>query len=338
MAKVYAGWPYNLCQMGRESTPGTPVAATTVWVGLFASPEDDRNRNVAESDIGRLVALERTYDTVKRVNIPLPSTELTYEQAPHIFEAGLMTATPSGSGDFTRAYSFPLGTTPPTIKTYTLELGNVLVSSDVHEVPYCFVRDFELSGAAEEAWMIQANWRGQQMLQTGFTPSLAVTVPEVAKFGNTRLYINNSGSAPGTTQLTGILMKSSIRIETGIREVPAGDGNLYYIAHKFTKPMVTFTITMELEQDGGASVVAAERAKWDEDAYRIIRLQCPGTSNRNMTIDMAAKYTRVGGYEKEGDGNTVVTFEGRASYSPADALYYSATFVNKIAAYGTAPN
>lgn len=331
MAKVYAGWPYNVCQIGTESTPGTPVAATTIWRGPFGSPEDDRNRQMAEENVGLLVPTERSYDTSYGINIGQPATELTYEQVIQIFEAGIKNATATGTNPYTRVYSFPTGTSVNTIKAKTFEMGNILVSTDFKRIPYCFVTEFELSGKSDEAWKMSSTWRGQQMSTFAFTTSIALPSVEIASFNNTKLYIDASGGTLGATQKLGVLMEASIKVKTGIVPVPVGDGSLVYTAHKFVQPEVTYSLTYELEQDTGVSTVATERAAFEANNFRLFRLQVPGTSSRDIKMDFAGKYTKVGGYNKEGDGNTTVQFEGKAWYSSTDALFCNFTVVNALA-------
>ena len=43
--------------------------------------------------MGLLVQAERAYDSRYLARLAMPSTELTYEQFPHILEAGILTAT-----------------------------------------------------------------------------------------------------------------------------------------------------------------------------------------------------------------------------------------------------
>lgn len=332
MAQVYAGWPYNMCQMGREATAGTAVAATTVWRGLFGGPEDDRAREIVEEDVGVLAPSTRVYDTKLGVKIGMPATVLTYEQLPHILEAGVMTATPSGAGPYVRAYSYSLAQAPNAIKSYTLEMGNWIALADLKKIPYAFVQEFTLSGKSGDAWEMEATWMGQQLVTLAtFTPAIALPTVKEAVFPNTKLYIDASGGTIGTTQVTGVLMAAQVKVKTGIVAVPVGDGNLYYSAIKYTRPEVTFVITMELEQNSSTSRVATERAIYEAMGTRLIRLQVPGASSRDLKIDLSAKYTKVGAYKKEGDGNTTVDFEGYADYSSTDALYFTTTVTNSVA-------
>lgn len=322
-----------MCQMGREATPGTAVAATTVWRGVFGGYEDDRTREIVSEDVGILAPSTRVYDTNLGVKIAMPATVMTYEQLPHILEAGVMTATPGAGPGYARAYSYSLGQSPNAIKTYTLEMGNWLALADLKKVPYCFVSEFTLSGKAGEAWEMEATWMGQQLVTLAtFTAAIALPSVKEVVFPNTKLYIDASGGTIGTTQVTGVLMAAKIKVKTGIVAVPVGDGNLYYSAIKYTRPEVTFVLTMELEQNTATSRVATERAIYDAMGTRLIRLKNTGTGNRDLQIDLAAKYTKVGAYNKEGDGNTTVDFEGYADYSAADALYFTTTVANAIAA------
>lgn len=333
MARVYGGWPYNLVQLGREVTPGTGVAATTIMRGIFGGYDDQRQSETIEENIGILFPAERTRITNEGVTVPMPATALTYQQLPHILEAGIGTVTPTGADPYVYSYAFPTGASVNTIKTYTMEIGNKQVSDDLRQIPYCWVEEFELSGEAGGLWQMSATWQGQQdsALGGGFA---AATLPSVteAVFGNTLFYVDDSGGTIGTTQYSGILMGATINVRTGIVWVPAGDGNLYPIAHKFTRPEATFTLTFELEDgDAGTSFVAQERSKFKSESLRLIRLNVPGPGDLDLTIDFAAKYDRPGPYNNS-DGNTTVEFEGHAVYSSADSLAFEIEVTNNDSA------
>ena len=327
---AYATAPYNVVQMGRESAAGTAVAATTIWRGPFGAPEDTRIRKIKEEDVGTLVAAELAYDTRLGATLAMPSTELTFEQVTHLLEAGIMTATPSGAGPYTRAYSLPLSTAR-TIKTYTLEAGNVLAPADNMEIPYGFVSEMELSGKVDEAWMMSATWLGQRWVASTLTSALSVPAVEPALFGKTRFYVDDSGGTLGTTQISAMLLEATVKIETGIQFVPMGNGGLYPVAHKYVKPAGTFTLAYELEETTGVSFVAAERAKWQAGSGRLIRLDVPGSSaSRNFRMDFYAIYDKFGAYENS-DGNVSVKVEGHFGYSATDTLFMTATVINGTA-------
>ena len=326
MAKVYATAPYLLTELGR----GQNVAATTIWRGPFGSPDDTRERRVEEESVGILVPAERSYDVALSATIPIQATALTYEQLPHILEAGIMTATPTGSGPYSRVYSFPTGTTPNAIQIYTIRAGNVLATADVQVIPYAFVSEFTLSGKQGEPWTMEATWMGQQMSSGSFTGGLSLPAVEEALFGNSEIFLDVSGGTIGTTQITGVLMEFSLKVTTGIVWVPAKDGTLYPTAHKFTRPAVTYTLRLELEQDTGASVVATQRTRYRANSTQLLRMSCAGSGSRLLQIDLAAKNDKIGAYE-ESDGNITVNIEGHAAYSSTDALFAEITVDNTLA-------
>ena len=322
--------PYDLnkTQIGRESTPGTAVAATTIFRGAFAMPEDARTIQRAEEQVGLLVPAERAFTTAVLARLSMPSTPLTVEQLPHILEAGVETVSPTGSDPYVYTYNFPTGSTLNTIKTYTIEAGNVIVTGDVQEMEYSFVEEFELSATAGEAWMMSANWIGRQLSSAAFTAALSLPSVTEMILPKTKLYIDATGGTVGSTQKTGVLMGAQMTVRTGILPVPVGDGNLYFSAHKFTRPEITFSITLELE-DGG--VVAAERAIFESQAVRLFELELNGgNATHECVLQWAGKYDSISDYENS-DGNTTVTFEGHAVYSSTDSLFWNCAVTNGVA-------
>ena len=319
----YSPYSNAKVQLGRETTAGTAVAATTVWRGAFSMLEDARTRNIVEEQIGAFMQAERSYDAALLARWSQPETPMTFEQVAHILEAGVKTATPTGVGPYVYVYDYPYtGTTLNTIKTYTIEAGGVTVAQDVFEMEYSFVEEFTFSGRAGETWMMSSNWVGRRM--TGATYTAALTAPTVndAPFAFTELYIDASGGTVGTTQKTGVLMAAEVRVRTGLQPVPVGDGNLYFASHKWTQPEITFSITLELENTIGALVT--ERGAYRNNEIRLLRLRVNRAAGLRHSMHMAVKYDSIGDYENT-DGNTTVTLEGHAVASAADSL--SATFI-----------
>jgi hypothetical protein len=313
----------------REVTAGTAVVATAVWRGPAADIEDQREifHPGNEESVGLLVPTSRTYVGRLGAALSIPETELTFEQFPHVLEAGIMTATPSGSGPYVRAYSPSLTAAVRTIRAYTIETGNKL-AGDAHEMPYSFVESFTLSGRTGEAWKQSSNWRGRQKVEAALTGSLALPAVEEALFSKTSVYIDAGGGTIGTTQVTGVLLEASITVTTGIVPVFSADGQLFFIAHKFVKPSLEYSLTMELHSGG---VVNAERAAFESQAMRLIRFAVPGsTADRALEIDIAGKHTAVGGYQNS-EENTTVQISGEAKYSSADSLFFAFEVTNGVA-------
>lgn len=328
---TYAPFQANRLALGRETTPGTAVAATTIWRGGFAMPEDARNRVIVDEQIGLIVNAERSFDTNLLARLAVPATELTFEQLPHLLEAGVGTVTATGTGPYVYAYAFPTGSTPNTIKTYTIEAYNTVADADMQEMEYSFVEEFELAGSYGEAWTMSGTWVGRQLTNSTPTALSTFVVPNEAPFARTTLYIDDSGGTVGTTQKTGVLTGASVTVTTGIMPIPVGDGQLTFAAHKFTKPEVTFAVTIEVEEDGGTSLVDDLRTSYKSNGTKLYRLNIAGAdANHSVAIDFAGKLDSFGNYEN-GDGNTTVTIEGHAVYSTTDSLFFEIDVTNQVA-------
>lgn len=324
----YSPFSTSVMQFARESTAGTaPTDMTGIWRGEFSMLEDARERVIVAEQVGAFTQAERSYDARLQATWAQPSTPLTFEQVCHIFEGGIKTATPSGTGPYVRAYNYPYtGTSTNTIKTYTFRGGSAIVAEDVYQMSYGFCESFELSGSFGESWMMSSNWIGRQMSTATLTSGLSLQSVNTALFGQTLLYIDASGGTIGTTQVSGVLMSANLNVTTGLIPIPVGDGQLYYTGYKWTQPEITFSITMELED---SSAVADERTAYRADSIRLIRLKNTNAAGRILQIDLAGKYDSVGPYTNA-DGNTSVTFEGHAVASSTDSLSLTITVTNGV--------
>lgn len=330
MAVEYGPFSMNKTAMGRETTFGTGVAASTIWRGPFSMAEDASQSVTVEEQIGLLVQAERSYDTQHAGRLAMPSTELTYEQVCHILEAGVKAATPSGSGPYTRAYAYPTDNSVPTPKSYTIETYNALASVDALEMNGSLVEEFTLEGNAREAWKMSATWFGKRPATTTPTSLTTLVSVETAMVPMTLLYIDAEAGTIGTTQKSGVLMGVQVRVRTGLVPVPVGDGSLSHSAYKWTKPEITYSLTFELEKDGSASAVATERTARTGKTVRLIRLANTGSGSKSFTIDLAGVHDSVGDYTNS-NGNTTVQISGHAVYSSVAALFWSMTVINSVA-------
>ena len=330
MASAYGPFTMNKTAFGRESAFGTGVAATTLWRAPFSMVEDASEVVTVDENVGLLVQAERTYFTKHQGRLALPATELTFEQVCHILEAGVMTATPSGSGTYTRAYSYPTNNTVPTPKSYTIETYNSLADVDALEMNGSLVEEFTFEGNAREAWKMSATWFGRRPVTTTPTALSTLVTVEEALIPKTLLYIDASGGTVGTTQKSGVFMGAQIRVKTGLIPLPVGDGNLYHSTYKWTKPEITFTLTMELEKDGAASMVSTERTAFTNRTVRLFKTNCTGSGSKAFAMTWAGVYDSVGDYTNS-DGNTTVQLSGHAVYSSADTLFWTATVINTVA-------
>jgi len=308
-------------QLGREATAGTAVAATTRWRGL-GTILDEHVTEFPEEDVGILSGTDRTYVPKELVSISMDSVPATFEQLPHLFEAGIMTDTPaqdgSGSG-YIYQYDVPT-TAAATIKTYTIEGGD---NEQAEEMEYSFVKNISLGGAGGEAWMMSADWTGRQVTKTTFTAAGSAPLPTVEEmlFSKTYLYIDDADGTAGTTTAANTVLSAELSISTGWQEVFTADGNTYFSFNKNTMPEITLNVTFEHD-----STSIAEKDNWIAQTARLIQIKCIGSafttagtdySNKTFIANLPGKWESFESIGEQ-DGNDIVSGTFRVRYN-ADA-------------------
>jgi hypothetical protein len=336
---AYGVYAKNAIQLGDEATPGTQVLTTVVWPGEFSDITDQGVTEIVPSHEGLLAPTLDAMRLQELSQLDFPDSPLAFETIVYPLDSGIMTATPSGAGPYTRTYTFPVNT-DAAIDTYTVEAGNELVPESVYQFKFGFTRMFSLSARINEAWRL-ASWQMQGQRKDpsyvvgssgtrGFSGGAATPDGLERMIANaTSLWIDNSGVAIGTTPITGVLQEFSMQVDTGLRPVFSMDGGvLYYTAIKrIGIPLIPFTIAYELED---SSVAEDERAAYEARAVRIFRLLCTGTGGRVMSIGAAGKYLSFDPYQNV-DGNTVIRANGVFGYSPVDTRFCAITVTNNQA-------
>lgn len=319
-------------QIGKEVAAGTAVAATTIWRGE-GTLKDDRQIEMVSEDVGLLEPTDRSYVPRLGAQVTLDDTPATFEQLPYLLVAcinGITTGTTDTAGSG-KVWTFTAPTTTPnTIKTFTIEMGD---NQRVDEAEYAFVEEISLSGAKEEAVMMSATFRGRQATDAEFTGSLSIPTVEEILFGKGKLYIDPT--TIGTTQKTETWLGFSLNIPGGWKAVYTGDGNLYftkieYVGHKDNP--ITGEITLEHD-----TVAEAEIGFARSETMRLLRMQFLGSAlqtsgsftYKTLRIDLPIKYTEVPELDDE-DGDDIVTLPFQAVYGVTGAIAPSITVVNEL--------
>jgi len=318
-------------QLGDENPAGTATAATAVWRGPAGFFADEEVPVFTEEDVGLLSPLGRSYIPKAGATLDMPETEATYEQLPYILMAGVESTTPAAGTNSTGTYytwtfEFATGATKTT-KTYTIETGDDV---DQVEGEYCFVEDFHLTGAVDEALKMSATWRGRQVTEgIDFTTGIALPTVEEIVFNKGVLKID--ANTVGTTAVAGALIDMDFHAVTGLVAYRTADGNLYFYATKQVGSEITLDITFE-----HIAAAVTEKAACKAKTLRLIQLQWTGTDAvsgqaKTLTMQMAG-YWESFDVIGERDGNNIVAGHFRVAYSSTEALYCNIAIINALSA------
>ena len=319
-------------QLGREVTPGTAVVATTLWRGL-GTIKDARTIEMVDEDIGLLINTNRSYIPKYMAEISMESVPATFQQLLHLFEAGIMTASPVADGagtGFIYTYNVPT-TSIPTIQTYTIEGGD---NQQAEEMEYSFVSEFTLEGAGGEALMMSGNWTGRQVTNTTFTGAIAIPVVEEILTSRGKIYIDTVASGFGNTQVSNLLLKMSLKVKTGLIAKFTTEGELYFSFHQSTRPEIELNLTFEHTTDA-----VNEKIFWRDQTPRAIRiifegsgLTTPGAFDfHTLILDLPGIYKEFANLGDQ-DGNDIYDVTFSVGYDPTIGHGGQIVVVNQLSA------
>lgn len=324
-------------QLGKETTPGTAVPATTIWRGVGGMLQDAREVSIVEELIGIAMPTMRSYIGQFAGALSMAATPATFEQLPHILEAGVKAVGTGGSDGVGsgKVYAYPVGTTSVnTIKTYTIETGD---NQQAEEMEYCFVEKFTLSGERGQAVMMSADWIGRQVVDTTFTGSLAVPTVEEAVTGKGTFFIDAVGGTIGTTAIIGTLLAWELSVTTGWRGKWTVDaGQLFFNFHYFDRDSFDAELSLTFEHVANA---VAQRTLFRANTPRLMRISIPGSAlttggtayqNKTLRIDMATRYTEFEALDAD-EGNSIVKAKAKVGYDPTSGKGLEIVVVNELA-------
>jgi hypothetical protein len=306
-------------QLGKETTAGTLVAADTIWRGPFAGLKDGRNTEPVEEDIGIALKSSRRYSASLLAELSMPVTNLTPEQSPHVFEAGIKTVetgVADGSASSGYVYTYPFGTTAiNSVSSYSIESGD----EDGAEVAeYMFVSGFTITAVKGESVKISSDWMGRQVAAQAFTGALSAPAVTEISVNSGVIYIDEPSGTMGATPISaGNIMEMTLTVKTGRVALHTADsGNLYFVEQYFN--VDEFEATLELKWLWDTAAIA-EKAKWQSDTARLIRVEftgedyaTPGTGTlftggkSGIQISMPGSYDEFSALEHD-EGKSIVT-------------------------------
>lgn len=324
-------------QIGKETVPGTAVAATALLKSMSGVIEDTRVVTFPTEANGNFGGSNRSYVAAVGAQMTMEGIA-TFEEIQYVLRSAFVNdaapTTDTGSACVWN-YNAPTVTAVPStdLATCTIEAGD---NQEAEEMEFSYVESFSMSGRFNEAWNVSAVWKGRQCSTSTFT-SLAssdmVSVEEML-FNKTKLYIDPTTDTIGTTQIAGTLIGATWNYETGWMQKPVADGNLYFQDVKQIGP--TSTLELVLEHNTQGSLV--------KDAFKAgtakqLRLEIIGNaltttdathSTKLMYIDMAGKWESVSGLDEQ-DGDDIITATFRAGFDTNADLFIETVVQNERA-------
>jgi hypothetical protein len=320
-------------QLGRETVEGTKVAATTLWRGPASKIKDEQTQVMPDENIGVTARLSRQFTVAVGASYPMPATEATFEQLPHILEAGVKTVTPSADGVGSgKIYDYPMayGATPATLKTYTLRDGDAVEPAYMAN---SFVEAFSLDGQVNQPWKVNADWRGKQWITEALTGALSAPSVEPMMFNLSKFYFDAVSGTLGTTQVVNSVKACKIDVKTGFVAQQTGDGALTFSYIDFIGAEVSIDLTMILN-----TALASMRSHWLNNTPRWLQAKVEGSNlaSAGTYSKKTAKFNFPGVFTEwdtsgDMDGVKVVKAKFAVAYDTTAAAFADFLIVNELA-------
>lgn len=320
------------CQIGKETTAGTAVAATSILRFENGYLDDQREVVHVSENVGYLSKVNRT-NTPKLLGSFNMNGVATFEQICYVLESSIKTVSPandgSGSGKI-RTYTGET-TAANTTATYTLEGGD---NQQAYEMEHAFAKSWTLSGAGANSLQLSGDWYGRQIQKATFTSSLSLPSVDEINFGEGKLYIDGVSGTMGATQVTNTWLDFSLKYTSGLQERFTGNGNKYFGTVEHVGPEITLDLTLEHD----TNAVSLFDAFQSETPYQIRMLfegpalTTAGTtySKKTLRIDLVGKVEKWG-TPKDDNGVSTIPVTFRAAYDGTCAKFFEMVVVNQLA-------
>ena len=325
----------RVCQVGREVTWGTPVAATAVLGGLSDLTIDPQSSNIQrrflQGDYAPAHAMVQTDLRAKG----MVNGDFTCEDFPIIAECaikGAVTGSVTDTTAYTYAFPFPM-TASPAIEYRTWEFYD---QQQEYQASGALIESFTLSGgnAIDSIVAFQANLLFGKVVKSTLTAALSSRAMTLMPCANMKLYIDALGGTIGTTVKADTLIGWTFTYNTGLHLKKFQSGGINPSQWGYGIPTWKLDMTAEFNSVGVAEVDAALAATGR--LYRLIGENgLAGSSTAKYTLDLqlAGDIVNISDLWGDRDGNTIATFSLSGRYDRgAFANYGKLNVINKVAA------
>lgn len=304
-------------QYGKETfaSKGTPVAATKIFLGGCAVPEDivpvypDYNLGV------RVKSIESQILQYLADGISLSTDNGYFQFLPAMFSTVLKgnitasEATPA-AGDYLWTFTPSMTVGGDTLDALTVEVGD---DDQAFEIEYCVGKSLSIRGAlgGNSGTGLGLDMFGRQVTETTFTGALSLTDPEPINPNMARLYVDTTWAGVGGTEKTSILRDFEFQLLNGAHPKFLGNSKTFSKhGESYLEAMLTLTL------EGGADANALYDL-YRTRAARAIQLKIDGSqigagTNHNLTIKMWGDIEKAVPLSGDADGNSLyqIAFHG----------------------------
>lgn len=334
-------YPLRLVQLGFESTQGTLVAATQQMVGEGVyRPEIDREfetfpRGVRAPVTGGGFAIRRGATLTF-------TTNLDYQQAIFIFGASILhDAAPTGTGPYTWTYTPDLTHNLSTdIRAVTVEyvISDGTTLHYQRESGFGMITSWEITLAFNQPAKITFEMFMRAEQTSTVTGALTPMTGRAQIPSNLfTVFMDPSGGTLGSTQKTTTIREATLAFTSGLVASYTLDGRADLDFTHVNAGMMDATLDLTMEHNATtATEIGIWRGTLGVGGVRLIRLKADNgaatTANRQIQVDLAAKYLEPPGFEHEDPGIEIVKMRMGMEYDSGAALALAAQIINGTSA------
>ena len=326
----------NKVQVGFEATPGTPVAATRKMY-MRMDPASGVNVPLIWFDDATGTYQGRRRATKGRTTVAWPGTDLATFEDLHFWLYMMVEGTPNestGTDPSVLVHEFLPDTTEDTQRSITTEWGD---PGNAYEISQTYMNGWTLRGDSdndnEPGWMLEADFIGRTFDTTTFTPALPDRTTEVITARGTKVYIDDTSAAIGTTQVQGKLISWSITGSIN-RHTKAFAEDEYYVAQGVTGRQawtVDAQMTLEFPDDDEFALYRATTPQLRAVRFRREGSIIAGAERKALEIDLFGYWSAVATGDRE--GNKTITLSLQAGTDATEATDSRFTITNDQAAF-----
>lgn len=311
-------------QVGKESTWGTAVAQTRELAGIESLEIETPVELLNSRSLGTLApstgAIIAQIDGAAKGAI-----RANYNQLPILFDSLFGTASPSGGGPYTYAYTAPT-TAQPTRSFLTLAKGD---GTDTYSLMGALLSNLTLTASSSEWVMLDTEWVGKNV----GTDSLdAVSPTEVVFLAPSHLTVSMGAIGGALTALNcdALSVELAINTNTTIRH---GLGTITGCDYNYGEIEATLKVTAEFSNATSKAVVEGMLGTAPTVQEREIRLEFANTASYDVQIDFVGIYSEPAVLHTDEDGviTAELSFMAKQDADASASSWCDVTIINTTA-------